>query len=159
MSKTLVAYFSATGTTETVAKKLADVVGGDIFEILPVVPYSRADLEWRNPQSRSSLEMRDETSRPQIAGRIADMADYTTVYLGFPIWWYRAPTIINTFLESYNFADKVVIPFATSGSSEYGETNKHLLPSCPDAVLKDGKRLPSSISADGLKKWASDPRS
>ncbi len=153
MSKILVAYFSATGTTESVAKKLCEAVGGDLFEITPVVPYTPADLEWRNPNSRSSLEMRDDSSRPQIAGRVDDIRSYDTILVGFPLWWYRAPTIINTFLETYDLSDKVVLPFATSGSSEFGDTNKFLLPSCPDAVLKEGRKLPQNISVDGLRKW------
>ena len=154
MSKILVAYFSATGVTEGVSKKLATAVGGDLFEILPVVPYSDADLEWRNPQSRSSLEMKDAASRPQIAGRVEDMRDYGVIYVGFPIWWYVAPTIINTFLERYDFTDKVVVPFATSGSSDMGKTNDSLLKSCPDAFLRKGKRFSPDVTVDELKKWA-----
>lgn len=154
MSKILVAYFSASGVTEGVAKKLANAVGGDIFEILPVIPYSHADLDWKNPNSRSSLEMKDASSRPQIAGRVEDIGSYNAVFLGFPIWWYIAPTIINTFLEEYNFADKKIIPFATAGSCEMGETNAHLAPSCPDAILVEGKRFLPDVTVEDLKEWA-----
>ena len=154
MSKILVAYFSASGVTEGVANKLAAAVGADVFEILPVVPYTNADLDWRNPNSRTSLEMKDPVSRPQIAGRAENMTDYDTVFVGFPIWWYIAPTIINTFLEEYSFADKKLIPFATSGSSDMGKTNEHLAPSCPDAILVDGKRFDADVSAEELKAWA-----
>ena len=153
MSNILVAYFSATGVTEAVAKKISEITGGDLFEILPVIPYTHADLDWRNEKSRSSLEMKDKKSRPQIAGRVEDMTKYDTVYLGFPVWWYTAPTIINTFLEEYSFADKTIVPFVTSGSSDYGKTNGDLLPSCPDAILKDGKRLSAAADENEIKSW------
>ncbi len=146
MSKILVAYFSATGVTEKAAKKLSTVTGGDLFEIAPVVPYSAADLEWRNPNSRSSLEMKDKKSRPQVVSRVSDMADYDTIFVGFPIWWYVAPTIVNTFLEEYNLSDKTIIPFATSGSSGMENINESLAVSCPDSILKEGKRF--SADAD-----------
>ncbi len=153
MSKVLVAFFSATGKTENVAKKIAEATGGDLFEILPVIPYSTADLDWRNPNSRSSLEMKDKVSRPQIAGRVDEIAQYDVMYIGFPIWWYIAPTIINTFLEEYSFEDKTIIPFATSGSSDMGKTNESLLPSCPGAILKDGKRFSADVTLDEIKDW------
>ncbi len=117
MKKTLVAYFSCTGTTEQVSKKVAQVVNGDLFEIIPERPYTKEDLDWQNKNSRSTLEMQDETSRPLIKSRVDNMNEYKTIYLGFPIWWYKAPTIINTFLESYDFTDKKIILFCTSGGS------------------------------------------
>lgn len=154
MSNILVAYFSATGKTAAVAERLAKAAGADIFEITPVCPYTAADLEWRNPNSRSSLEMRDVSSRPQITGRVGEMSDYDTVFVGFPIWWYTAPTIINTFLEQYDLADKKVVPFATSGSSDWTKkANDSLAPSCADANLVMGKRFAAGVSEDELKKW------
>ena len=114
MSRKLVAYFSATGTTAKVAETLADAIGADIYEIEPEVPYTEADLNWRDANSRSSIEMNDPLSRPAIAGKRDNMADYDTIYVSFPIWWYVAPTIINTFLESYDMTGKTIIPFATS---------------------------------------------
>ena len=126
MSRKLVAYFSATGTTAKVAETLADAIGADIYEIEPEVPYTEADLNWRDANSRSSIEMNDPLSRPAIAGKRDNMADYDTIYVGFPIWWYVAPTIINTFLESYDMTGKTIIPFATSGSSGMGKTNEKL---------------------------------
>ncbi len=154
MSKILVAFFSATGTTEAVAKKLAKAVDGDIFEILPVVPYTVADLDWKNPNSRTSLEMKDKSSRPPIVGRVEDITKYDTLFIGFPVWWYVAPTVINSFLESYDLTDKTVIPFATSGSSDMGKTNEELLPSCPDSILKEGKRFSPDVTVEELKAWA-----
>ena len=122
MSRTLVAYFSASGETAALAKTVAEVIGGDLFEIRPETPYTAADLDWQDSHSRSTLEMKDEKSRPAIAGRVADMAQYDTVFVGFPIWWYQAPRIIEVFLESYDFSGKTVIPFATSGGSGMGKT-------------------------------------
>ncbi len=155
MSNILVAYFSATGTTEGCAKKLAGAINADLFEILPVVPYTANDLNWKNPKSRSSLEMADENSRPQIAGSVEEMSKYNVVFIGFPIWWYKAPTIINTFLEEYKLADKTIVPFATSGSSGMGKTNESLTPSCPDAHLVDGKRFDAAATAEEFAAWAS----
>ena len=117
MSRKLVAYFSATGTTAKVAETLADAIGADIYEIEPEIPYTEADLNWRDANSRSSVEMNDPHSRPAIAGKRDNMSDYDAIFVGFPIWWYVAPTIINTFLESYDTAGKTIIPFATSGGS------------------------------------------
>ena len=122
MSKKLVAYFSASGVTKKAARELAAAVGGDLFEIVPEVPYTSADLDWTDQASRSTLEMRDRASRPAIASRVADMAVYDVVYLGFPIWWYREPAIIDTFLEQYDFAGKTIVLFATAGSSGFGST-------------------------------------
>ena len=120
MAKKLVAYFSASGVTAKMAKALAEVTGADLFEIQPVVPYTNADLDWMNKKSRSSVEMSDPASRPEIGNKVPDMDQYDTVFVGFPIWWYVAPTIINTFLESYDFSGKTVAAFATSGGSGMG---------------------------------------
>lgn len=152
--KLLVAYFSASGVTAKAAKKLSEAVQADLYEIKPEVPYTRADLNWMDKNSRSSIEMNDKTSRPAITGRVADMKEYDIVFVGFPIWWYVAPTIINTFLESYDFSGKTIIPFATSGGSGMGQTNENLKPSCPKATLMPGKMLNGRLSEDELKKWA-----
>ena len=122
MSKRLVAYFSASGVTAKVAENLADAIGADVFEIQPEVPYTKADLNWMDKKSRSTIEMSDPTSRPAIAAKRDNMDEYDTIFVGFPIWWYVAPTIINTFLESYNLKGKTIIPFATSGGSGMGKT-------------------------------------
>ena len=151
--KTLVAYFSASGQTAKLAKTLAGVTGGDLFEIVPETAYTAADLDWMDKKSRSTIEMKDPKSRPAIAGKVADMAQYDTVFVGFPIWWYQAPRIIETFLESYDFSGKTVIPFATSGGSGMGGTNKALAPSCKGARLLEGKVFRSSTNADTLREW------
>lgn len=152
--KMLVAYFSASGVTEGAAKKLSEAAGADLYEIRPEVPYSAADLNWNDKNSRSSVEMNDPSSRPAIAGKAENMEQYDVVFVGFPIWWYVAPTIINTFLESYDFAGKTVVPFATSGGSGMGRTNEKLAPSCPGAKLVKGKMLNGSVSQAELKAWA-----
>ena len=142
MKKTLVAYFSASGSTAQLAKTIAEVTGGDLFEIKPEQPYTSADLNWNEKKSRSSIEMSDPNSRPAIATTVKNMDEYDTVFVGFPIWWYVAPTIINTFLESYDFSGKTVIPFATSGGSGMGKTEAVLHALCPDSVnWKSGKML------------------
>lgn len=151
--KSLVAYFSASGVTAKAAKVLAEVTGADLYEIKPEKPYTPEDLNWNDKKSRSSLEMNDKTSRPGIAEKVADMEQYQTVFVGFPIWWYVAPTIINTFLESYDFSGKTVVPFATSGGSGMGKTNAGLAPSCPGAVLLDGRILNGLQSQSDLKAW------
>ncbi len=154
MSKTLVAYFSATGTTEQVAKELAQAAGADIYEIRPAVPYTKADLNWMDKKSRSSVEMNDKSSRPALADRSARIAAYDTVLLGFPIWWYVAPTIINSFLESYDFSGKKIVLFATSGGSGFGKTVAGLKPSvAPDTVITEGKVLNGRQTAASLKAW------
>ena len=153
--KTLVAYFSASGTTKMVANRLAGAIGADLFEIEPKIPYSNQDLDWTNKNSRSSLEMNDRSSRPEVAKKVANMEQYDKIFVGFPIWWYVAPTIVNSFLEQYDLSGKTIVPFATSGGSGMGETNKHLAPSCKGAVLKDGKRFATYVSEEGLKAWAS----
>ena len=151
--KKLVAYFSASGVTKKAAQQLADAIGADLFEIKPSVPYTRADLDWTDKTSRSTLEMKDPTSRPQIAERCGNMGEYDTVYLGFPIWWYVAPTVIDTFLESYDFSGKTLIPFATSGGSGMGKTVEVLKKVCPDAVWKRGGMV-NGMSKAELAKWA-----
>lgn len=150
--KKLVAYFSATGVTKAVAKRLAKAAGANLFEIKPTVPYTPADLDWTNKNSRSSIEMSNPDSRPEIAEGLANMEDYGTIFIGFPIWWYVAPTIINTFLESYDFSEKTIIPFATSGGSGMGSTIEVLKPLCPTANWKKGKIL-NLISEVELETW------
>ncbi len=139
MKKILVAYFSCTGTTRRVAQGLAAAVGADVYEITPAVPYTRADLDWTDSSSRSSVEMKDASSRPEIAGRVDNMDDYDAVFVGFPIWWYVAPHIVDTFLESYDFSGKTVVPFATSGGSGMGRTEEVLKKCCPSAIWGKGK--------------------
>ena len=152
--KTLVAYFSASGQTAKLAKTLAGVTGGDLFEIAPETAYTAADLDWMDKKSRSTIEMKDPKSRPAIAGKVADMVQYDTVFVGFPIWWYQAPRIIETFLESYDFSGKTVIPFATSGGSGMGKTNSVLKPSCGGAKLLEGKVFRRGTSKSDLAAWA-----
>ncbi|MBR4926331.1 MAG: NAD(P)H-dependent oxidoreductase [Prevotella sp.] len=141
VKKVLVAYFSASGTTEGVAKQLAEVTGGDLHKIQPEQPYTDADLDWRNKQSRSSVEMQDKNSRPAITNKLPNMQDYDVVYVGFPIWWNTAPTIINTFMEAYDFKGKTIIPFATSGSSSIKKACEDLKATYPDVNWKEGKLL------------------
>ena len=155
--KALVVYFSATGTTRGVAQRLAGAIGADIFEIVPARPYTEADLNWRNKQSRSSVEMADRKSRPAIANAAPELANYTTVYVGFPIWWYREPSIIDTFVESNAaaFAGKTIVPFATSGGSGMGDSSANLQALAPKARVTEGRRFRASVDADTLKEWAS----
>lgn len=141
MSKTLVAFFSASGTTKKAAEMIAEEIKADLFEIEPRVPYTKADLNWMDKKSRSSLEMSDKKSRPEIVEKPMDMSSYDEIILGFPIWWYVAPTIINTFLESYDFSGKKIVLFATSGGSGFGNTVKELQPSAPKAVITEGRLL------------------
>ncbi|MBQ6006691.1 MAG: NAD(P)H-dependent oxidoreductase [Selenomonadaceae bacterium] len=133
MSK-LVAYFSASGSTRKLANTLAEVIGADTYEIKPATPYTGRDLNWNNSQSRSSVEMADINSRPALADKAAKISDYDTIFIGFPIWWYVAPHIINSFLESYDFSGKTIVLFATSGGSGFGETLNQLKPSCANSV-------------------------
>lgn len=151
MSKKLVAYFSASGVTKSAAQRLAKAVGADLFEIKPAQPYSKSDLDWTNKKSRSSVEMSSPDSRPEIAEKLDNMGDYDVVFVGFPIWWYVAPTIINTFLESYDLSEKTVIPFATSGGSGMGKTEEVLHKICP-AKWKNGRVL-NRASDNDLSKW------
>ncbi len=153
MKKILVAYFSASGETKKLAKTIAGVTGGDLFEIAPQVPYTAADLDWMDAGSRSTVEMKDKKSRPAIAGQVQDMGQYETVFVGFPIWWYQAPRIIETFLESYDFSGKKVVPFATSGGSGLGKTEDILKAVCPGAQWLPGKRLRSGESAGAVQGW------
>lgn len=153
MSKKLVAYFSASGVTKSYAEKLAKAADADLFEIKPEVPYTKADLDWMDKNSRSTVEMKNQDSRPEIAEKLADMEKYDTVFLGFPIWWYVAPTIVDTFLESYDFSNKTIIPFATSGGSGMGKTSDVLRKVCPDADIKDGKVI-NNMSESALADWA-----
>ncbi len=154
MSKKLVAYFSASGVTGSVAKKLAEAIGADIYEIKPKVPYTSADLSWNNSNSRSSLEMKDKSSRPELADKNAKIEGHDVIFLGFPIWWYVAPTIINTFLEAYDFSGKTIILFATSGGSGFGQAAEGLKASAPKASIREGKLFNRRTSVDELKKWA-----
>lgn len=150
----LVAYFSASGVTAKVAKTLAQAAKADIFEIKPEVTYTQADLNWMDKKARSTIEMKDKSSRPAIAEKLANMADYEVVFLGFPIWWYVAPTIINTFLEQYDLAGKTIVLFATSGGSQFGRTDANLKGSCSDTTkIIEGKILNSSASKDELTAW------
>ncbi len=153
MSKRLVAYFSASGVTAKVAENLADAIGADVFEIQPEVPYTKDDLNWMDKKSRSTIEMSDPTSRPAIAVKRDNMDEYDTIFVGFPIWWYVAPTIINTFLESYNLKGKTIIPFATSGGSDMGKTTEKLAPSCTGAKLLHGKVFNAYSSKADLSAW------
>ena len=153
MNRTLVAYFSASGVTAMVAENLAESIGADIFCIEPEVPYTKADLDWTDKKSRSTVEMNDLTSRPTIKEMRDNMNDYDTIFVGFPIWWYIDPTIINTFLESYSFSGKTIIPFATSGGSGMGKTNEKLSHSCKGAKLVEGKVLSSNASKAELSDW------
>ena len=151
----LVAYFSATGTTARAAKALAKAVDGELYEIRPAVPYTGADLDWRDKGSRSSVEMRDKTSRPALSDTGAPAAGHDVVFLGFPIWWYRAPTIINSFLEAYDFSGKHIILFATSGGSGLGNTAEDLRESAPGAKILDGRMMNGKLSEAELKVWVS----
>ncbi len=150
MNKKLVAYFSASGSTARLAKQLAEAAGADLYEIRPAVPYTSANLNWQNKQSRSSVEMSDHSSRPELADKNADIAAYATIYVGFPVWWYIAPTIINAFLESYDFSGKKIILFATSGGSGFGKAVDNLKPSAPDAEIIEGKVNPSVKDIEAL---------
>ncbi|MCF0106630.1 MAG: NAD(P)H-dependent oxidoreductase [Holdemanella sp.] len=153
MKKILVAYFSATQSTKKLATTLASVTDADIYEIKPEIPYTKKDLNWMDTNSRSSIEMKNKTYRPSIIGKVDTMDTYDTIFIGFPIWWYVAPTIINTFLEQYNLNGKTIIPFATSGGSGMGNTNKELKDSCKGAILLEGKVFKSNTREEALKKW------
>ena len=156
-NKSLVTYFSASGVTKKVAEKLAEAAGADLFEIKPEVAYTEADLNWMDKKSRSSIEMNDKSFRPAIAEKCNNMADYDVVYIGFPIWWYVAPTIINTFLESYDFSGKTIVLFATSCGSGFGNTVAELKRSVSDTtVIKEGKVFNSGVSKDQLSSCVND---
>ena len=153
MIRKLVAYFSASGVTAKVAETLSEAIGADLYEIEPEIPYTKADLNWMDKKSRSTIEMNDPTSRPAISGKRDNMDEYDVVFVGFPIWWYVAPTIINSFLESYDLTGKTIIPFATSGSSGMGKTNEKLQPSCPGSKLIEGRVFKKSASKSELSAW------
>lgn len=150
--KTLVAYFSATGTTEKAAKLVAEAIDGTLYEIQPAKKYTAADLDWHDKSSRSSVEMADSKSRPALKSKLENLADYDTIYIGFPIWWNLAPRIINTFMESGDFASKTVIPFATSGSSGISNAEKELRKSYPGITWQQGKLL-NGASRETIKQW------
>ena len=150
----LVAYFSATGTTARAAKALADSVGGALYEIKPAVPYTSADLNWMDKSSRSSVEMKDPHSRPALADTDAPVAEHDVIFLGFPVWWYVAPTILNTFLEAYDFTGKTIVLFATSGGSNLGKSAAGLQASAPGARILDGRMLNGRLNEAELKAWA-----
>ena len=156
MSKALVAYFSASGVTAKVAEKLAGVIGADLYEIKPEQTYTDADLNWQDKQSRSSVEMKDRSSRPAIGNKVENMEQYDTVFVGFPIWWYREPSIIDTFMEAYSFDGKNVIPFATSGGSGLGDSAKNMQKLAKGAKVINGKRFSSGASGDELGTWAKE---
>ena len=150
----LVAYFSATGTTAKAAKVLANAVGGELYEIKPAVPYTSADLNWMDKNSRSSVEMKDAHSRPALADTDAPVAGHDVIFLGFPVWWYVAPTILNTFLEAYDFTGKTIVLFATSGGSGLGTSAAGLRVSAPGAKIVDGRMLNGRLNEAELKAWA-----
>jgi len=153
MSRKLVAYFSASGVTKKLAERISKIAGADLHEIVPKEIYTDEDLNWMNENSRSSIEMKNKSFRPEISNKVDNMRDYDTIYVGFPIWWYVAPTIINTFLESYNLTGKTIIPFATSGESLMGNTNEELKNSCRGSILKEGRRFDTKDSDEVIKNW------
>ncbi len=156
MGNVLVAYFSASGVTSGVAKKLADAAGADLYEIAPEQVYTKADLNWMDKESRSSVEMNDRSARPAIATKVENMDQYDTVFVGFPVWWYREPSIIDTFMEAYDFSGKKVVPFCTSGSSGIGDTYKNLQELAPGATVVEGKRLAKGVSESDLSAWVKE---
>ena len=151
--KFLVTYFSCTNNTKKLAEKINGVVKGDLLQIKPETPYTQEDLNWQDKNSRTTKEMADKKSRPKVANKIDNLAKYDVVMVGFPIWWYIAPTIVNTFLEQHDFSGKIVIPFATSGGSREGETDKYLKPSCKGANYKPAKRFDVGVKKDDIEKW------
>ena len=153
MGKVLVAFFSASGVTKKVAENLAKAAGADLFEIVPKQIYTSADLNWMDKKSRSSVEMNDRNCRPEIATKVDDMEQYDMIFVGFPVWWYREPSIIDTFMESYDFTGKKVIPFCTSGGSGLGDSPRNMEALASGAKVLEGKRLSSSISESELKNW------
>ena len=154
MSQVLVAYFSASGVTAKVAERLAKEIEAELFEIEPEMPYTDQDLDWQNKKSRSSVEMDDRGCRPAIGSKVENMGQYDVVFVGFPVWWYREPSIIDTFMEAYDFSGKTVIPFATSGGSLIGESGKNMQALAPQAKVKKGKRFAADTSGKVLADWA-----
>lgn len=155
MSSILVAFFSATGNTKAAAEIIADAVDAKLYEIKPEVPYTKADLNWLNPLSRTTKEMHSKKGRPAIVTDDLSLEGVDTVFLGFPIWWYIAPTIVNSFLESHDFAGKRIVLFATSGGSDFGKAVKGLQPSCPDAAIEEGKVFKNDFDLEDVRRWAS----
>ena len=156
MSKALVAYFSASSVTAKMAEKLAKGIGADLFEIKPETPYTSEDLNWQNSKSRSSVEMNDKSCRPAIAEKKDNMDDYDVVFVGFPVWWYREPSIIDTFMEQYDFNGKTIVPFATSGMSPIGDSGKNMQSLASEAKVASGKRFPNNVSEKELADWANE---
>ena len=154
MRKILVAYFSASGITAKLAGHLATAIEADLHEIQPEIPYTKADLDWMDKKSRSSVEMQDKSFRPAITNKVQNMEQYDVIFIAFPIWWYVAPTIVNSFLEQYNLTGKMIIPLATSSGSGMGNTTKELAPSCKGAILQEGKRFSANASEQELMEWA-----
>ena len=152
--RALVAYFSATGTTARAARRVAEAVGADLFEIVPEQPYTAADLNWNDKNSRSSREMADEKCRPAVAGDSPDMSRYDTVFVGFPIWWYVEPRIVDTFLEAHDLSGKTVVPFATSGGSGLGKAPQRMATLAAGATVTEGRLLNGNPGADELRAWA-----
>lgn len=155
MSKKLVAYFSASGVTKSVAEKLAETAEADLFEIVPQQPYTSEDLNWNDSQSRSSVEMNDRSCRPKISSSISNLFQYECVFVGFPVWWYREPSIIDTFLEAYDFSGKMIVPFCTSGGSGLGESVRNIQTFAQGADVRNGRRFSSGVSEEELKSWIS----
>ena len=154
MSKALVAFFSASGVTKKLSEKLAKAIGADLFEIVPEQLYTDADLNWRDKQSRSSVEMNDRSCRPAISSKVDDMSGYDVVFVGFPVWWYREPSIIDTFAESYDFSGKTIVPFATSGGSDIGDSGKNIAELAKGARVDEGRKFSANASEADLKAWA-----
>ena len=150
----LVAYFSAGGVTAGVANRLAEAIGAPVYEIRPAVPYTKADLNWMNPKSRSSLEMNDKSCRPALADREAPVAEADVVFVGYPVWWYREPSVVDSFLEAYDFTGKLLVPFVTSGSSDVGAEAPARMREITGAEVDAGKRFSANADADALKRWA-----
>ena len=155
MSKVLVAYFSASGVTRKMAERLAKEIGADLFEIKPEIPYTNADLDWQNRKSRSSVEMNDRSCRPVISSKVEDMGQYEVVFVGFPVWWYREPSIIDSFMEDYDFSKKIIVPIATSGGSQIGDSGKNMQALALGAKVVNGKRFEANTSGKELAAWAS----
>ena len=152
--KALVAYFSASGITAQVARRLADAINAPLYEIRPEVPYTAADLDWTNKQSRSTLEMSDKNCRPALADKEAPVADADVIFVGYPVWWYREPSVIDSFLAAYDFSGKKIVPFATSGSSNIGSEAPARMKEITGAEVDAGKRFPVAVDSDTLKAWA-----
>lgn len=157
MAKALVAYFSASGVTKAAAEALAKAAGTDLYEICPEVPYTKADLDWTDKQSRSTLEMQDLNCRPLMANPAADVSPYDVIFLGFPIWWYREPSIVDTFLAARDYSGKRIVLFCTSGSSGFGDTARRIQEIVgPNAVVEEGRRLGGAVTQEELKLWAEE---